>query len=304
MNMKLVFLGTSGSMPTPSRSSPSVVVKRGKDLIMFDCGEGTQRQMVKAKIGFRKNMKILITHLHGDHVLGLPGLLQSMSLLRRERKLDIFGPPGIISFIKSFCDSLGGPTFPVIIHEINETGSIYEDSNYRIEAIMAKHTVIAYSFALIENPRPGRFYPKKAEALGVPKGKLWHKLQHGETIKIGNLKIHPSQVTDPPKKGRKIVYSGDTKHNDELIQLSNDADVLIHESTFNEELKGRAENDGHSTALEAATIARESNVKKLVLIHISSRFSDPNILLDETKEVFSETIIAYDLMELDIPYID
>ncbi|MHA2393814.1 MAG: ribonuclease Z [Promethearchaeota archaeon] len=304
MDMKLVFLGTSGSMPTPSRGSPSVVIKRGKDLIMFDCGEGTQRQMVRAKIGFRKNMQILITHLHGDHVLGLPGLLQSMSLLRREKKLDIFGPPGTTSFIKGFCDSLGGPTFPVIIHEIIEPGTIFENPQYRIEAIKAEHTVIAYSYAIIENPRPGRFYPNKAESLEVPKGKLWHKLQHGETIKINNRRVYSSQVTDPPKKGRKIVYSGDTKPNNELIRLSKNADVLIHESTFNQELGERAENDGHSTALQAAMIARESKVEKLVLTHISSRFPNPNILLDESKEIFSNTIIADDLLELDISYRD
>jgi ribonuclease Z len=299
--MKVVFLGTSGSIPTSSRGSSSIVVKRERDLVMFDCGEGTQRQMVKAKIGFRRNMHILISHLHGDHILGLPGLIQSMSLQRREKHLNIYGPAGILNYIETFFELLGRPIFPVIIHEIKEAGIIHMKKEYKLVAVPADHMIKAYSYALIEFPRPGRFHPDKAQVLGIPKGKLWHMLQHGEVVTVKNKRIQPSQVTDPPRPGRKIVYSGDTRPNKELFKLSKEADLLIHESTFMEDLFERAKNDGHSTATQAAILASKANVRKLVLTHISSRYSDLEVLLETAKNVFPYTIVAEDFLELEIP---
>ena len=288
-------------MPTPTRGSSSIVVKRGKELLMFDCGEGTQRQMVKAHMGFQRPMKIFISHLHGDHVLGLPGMLQSMSLMRREKPLHIYGPTGLTDYIKAFSESLGGPTFPVILYELQEPGIIFESEEYRIIAVEAIHRSIAWSYALYESTRPGRFHPEKARILGVPEGALWGKLQRGEFIELDGRKIDPSKVTDPPRPGRRIVYSGDTSPNEALIEISRKADLLIHEATFLDELADRAAEDGHTTVLQAAQLAKEAMVELLVLTHISSRYPDPEVVKAEASKIFSNVLVAEDLMELEIP---
>ncbi|MFC1802498.1 ribonuclease Z [Thermoproteota archaeon] len=299
--MKVTFLGTSGSMPTPRRGSSSVVARLGRELLMFDCGEGTQRQMVQAHVGFQRHMKIFISHLHGDHVLGLPGLLQSMSLLRREKKLHIYGPVGLVDFVKAFSESLGGPTFPVIIYEINESGTIFQSNQYRMEAIKAKHRTTAWSYGFFEAPRPGRFYPEKAEELGIPKGEFWNKLQYGEEIEYNGEVFKPSQITDEPRDGRSIVYSGDTSPSKTLVELALNVDLLIHEATFLDEFADRAEEDGHTTALQAANIATKAGVNQLVLTHISSRYPDPSAVFDEAKKVFTNVVVAEDLMEIELP---
>ncbi len=299
--LKVVFLGTSGSMPTDNRSSSCIVVKIDRDLVMFDCGEGAQRQMVKARIGFRRNMKILISHLHGDHVLGLPGLLQTMSLLGRERNLDIYGPIGIVEYIKAFSEQLGGPAFPVIIHEVR-TGLVHEDDRHIIMAVKSVHRVESYSYGLFEKPRPGRFHPEKAEDLGVPKGRLWNSLQHGESVNFDGITIKPEQVVDSPRPGRRIVYSGDTRPNERLIELAKDADLLIHEATFSEELSERALEDGHSTTVQTAEVAKKAGVKLLAITHISSRYPDPSVLLIEAKKVFIDVILAEDFLEINLPF--
>jgi ribonuclease Z len=301
LEMRVVFLGTSGSMPTDARGSSSAVLKLGRDLVMFDCGEGTQRQMVRARVGFRRNMILLVSHLHGDHVLGIPGLLQTMSLLRRERQLDIYGPKGLIEYVKAFTESLGGPTFPVILHDVQEPGLIHEDERIQIVAIRSQHIVEGWSYGVFEKPRPGRFHPDQARALGVPKGRLWNMLQHGVEVTVDDRVVKPEQVTDPLRRGRRIVYSGDTRPTPELVELARGADVLIHEATFAEELKERAAEDGHSTAAEAAETAREAGVKTLVLTHVSSRYPDPGVLLGEAEKVFRDVVVAEDLMEIDVP---
>ncbi len=298
--LKITFLGTSGSMPTPQRGSSSVVMRRGRKLIMFDCGEGTQRQMTRAHIGFQRPMRILISHMHGDHVLGLPGMLQSMSLLRREKPLHIYGPVGLVDYVKAFSESLGGPGFPVILYEIQEQGIIYDSDFYHILAIKALHRSTAWSFVFIEKPRPGRFYPDEARALGVPEGELWGRLQRGESVTSNGETVHSDQVTGPIRPGRKIVYSGDSAPNPELVNVSRNADLLIHEATFMEELYDRAEEDGHTTAAQAAKLAREADVDKLVLTHISSRYPDPEMVRNEAQEYFDNVIIAEDLMEIDV----
>jgi ribonuclease Z len=301
VEMKLVFLGTSGSMPTERRGSCSAVLKVGRDLIMFDCGEGTQRQMVRARVGFRRNMVVLVSHLHGDHVLGLPGLLQTMSLLGREKQLDIYGPSGLISYVKAFSEALGGPTFPVILHEVQEPGVVYEDGGLRVTAAASSHTLEGWSYSVLEKPRPGRFHPEKARVLGVPKGPLWHRLQHGEAVEVDGRVVEPGMVADPPRRGRKVVYSGDTRPTAGLVELARGADVLVHEATFAEELAERALEDGHSTTVEAAGVARDAGVRLLALTHLSSRYPEPGVLLDEAKKVFQRVVVAEDLMELEVP---
>lgn len=288
-------------MPTPQRGSSSVVVKRGRELLMFDCGEGTQRQMVRAHIGFQRPMKIFISHLHGDHVLGLPGLLQSMSLMRREKILHIYGPTGLVDYVRAFSESLGGPTFPVILYEIKEPGIIFESEDYNVVVIEAAHRDKAWSYGFIESPRPGRFYPERARSLGVPEGELWGRLQRGEIIEHEGEEISPDQVCDPPRPGRRIIYSGDTAPNNELLRLSIKADLLILEATFLDELSERAAEDGHTTVLQAAELARDAEVELLALTHISSRYTDPSVLLSEAEKAFSNVVVAEDLMEIDLP---
>ena len=299
--IKITFLGTSGSMPTPERGSSSQVIRFGRELLMFDCGEGTQRQMVKAHIGFQRHMMIFISHMHGDHVLGIPGMLQSMSLIGREKPLYIYGPEGLVEYIKAFSDSLGGPSFPVILYEINEPGIVRETEEYRVEAIRAIHRETAWSYGLFEFPRPGRFYPEKAVKLDIPKGKLWGRLHHGEIIELNGRKVYPDQVRGPERPGRTIIYSGDTAPNEKLIELSKDADLLIHEATFLDELAGRAAEDGHTTAFQAAQIAKEADVKLLVLTHISPRYPESEILRLEAENLFKDVLVAEDLLELELP---
>ena len=299
--MKVVFLGTSGSMPTPERSSSSVAVKIGRGVVLLDCGEGTQRQMVAAHIGFSRVKLIFITHLHGDHVLGVPGLLQSMTLQRREEPLDVFGPRGLHAFLQGVSSTLGGPGFPVAVHEIHEPGVVHEWKGFKVEACRAEHRLEAWSYAITENPRPGRFHPERARALGVPEGVLWKRLQDGEDITLDGNIVRSLDVSDPPRQGRRIVYTGDTRPSDNVVELASGVDLLIHAATFGDELLERAAEDGHSTASQAAGVAARAGVKRLVLTHISSRYGDTGPLLEAAKKVFPDTQIAVDLLEVDVP---
>ena len=300
VDMRIVFLGTSGSMPTERRGSCSAVLRVGRGIVMFDCGEGTQRQMVRARVGFRRETLVLVSHLHGDHVLGLPGLLQTMSLLGRERQLDVYGPPGLAGFVRAFSESLGGPTFPVILHEFKEPGVVHEDERLRVTAARASHIIEGWSYSVEEKPRPGRFHPEQARALGVPEGRMWHRLQHGGEVEVDGRVVTAGMVADPPRRGRKIVYSGDTRPTTGLVELARGADMLIHEATFAEELAVRAMLDGHSTAAEAAAVARDAGARLLVLTHISSRYPEPDGLLAEASKVYGRVVVAEDLMEIEV----
>lgn len=300
--MKIVFLGTSGSMPTPSRGSSAVAVRRNREIILFDCGEGTQQRMVAARLGFRRPTRIFISHLHGDHVLGLPGLLQTMTLLRRERPVYVYGPSGVLDFIEAFSSILGGPGFPLEVHEIIEKGVVFSCSKYRVEAARADHEGDCWSYALIECPRPGQFHPERARTLGVPEGPLWKRLQHGSDVELADGgSVRSVDVVDPPKRGRKIVYGGDTRPTEAVMRLAEDADILIHEATFDDSLADRAAEDGHCTASQAAELAEAARVGLLLLTHISSRYPDPDVLLEQARIVFPNTRVAEDLMEVDVP---
>ncbi len=299
--MKVVFLGTSGSMPTPERSSSSVAVVMGRSVVLLDCGEGTQRQMVAAHIGFSRVKLIFITHLHGDHVLGAPGLLQSMTLQRREEPLEVFGPPGTHAFLQGVSNTLGGPSFPVTVHEIAEPGVVYESKSFTVEACRAEHRLMAWSYAVAEKPRPGRFHPEKARKFGVPEGTLWKRLQGGEEVAVDDMVVTPQDVCDAPRPGRRIVYTGDTKPSENVIKLAHGADLLIHEATFGDDLADRAAEDGHSTVSQAAGVAAKAGVKCLILTHISSRYSDTMPLLEAARKIFPDTTIAEDLKEVEVP---
>jgi len=303
MSLRIIFLGTAGSVPTNDRSLPSVVVQRKGEILMFDCGEGTQRQMIKARVGLNRKMKVFITHMHGDHVLGLPGIIQTMSLLGRDKPLQIYGPSGIKAFIEAIINTirfwLG---FPIEIYEIKQEGPVCKEEEYEVHAVWAEHSIPSLAYALIEKPRPGRFHPEKAIALGVPRGPLWSKLQRGMEITLPNGRIvKPEEVLGPPRPGRKIVYTGDTGPSDRIAELARNADVLIHEATFDDEMAERAKEDGHSTPSEAAQIALKAGVKLLVLTHISARYIKPDILLEQAKKIFPNVHIPNDLEEIEIP---
>jgi len=280
-----------------------MMIREGEQLL-FDCGEGTQRQMIKAGIGLRKRLKIFITHMHADHVLGLAGILMTLSLTGRQDPLEIYGPPGLELFMECLKKLFNfSPTFDLVIHEVSN-GTIYHGRGFRIEAFEVKHTTKSYGYALIEDPRPGKFNPKKAEELGVPRGPLWKALQEGKPVVINGRVIKPEDVMGSPRKGLKIVYTGDTAPTQTIVKISKDADLLIHEATFDDSLEDLANEELHSTASQAAKTALEAGVKKLILTHISPRYEDPNILLIQAKRIFENTLIAEDLMNMTLTWSD
>lgn len=306
MSLRVVFLGTSGSVPTPKRALPAIAIQRKDEIILFDCGEGLQRQMIQAGIGFHKKMKVLITHMHGDHVLGLPGLLQTMSLLEREKKLDIYGPIGIKAFVEAMKQTVQFVlTFPVDFYEIENEGIVCREKEYEIYAKWVEHVVPSLAYALVEKPRPGRFFPEKAKRLGIEEGPLWAKLQLGESVRLSNGRVIKSEeVTGPLRLGRKIVYTGDTKSTENLAKFSENADLIIHDATFDDELVERALEDGHSTPSQAAETAKKAKVKRLILTHISARYKDASVLLEQARKIFSKADVAEDFMKVDIPFQD
>ncbi len=302
MSIRVTFLGTSGAIPTLQRSLPAVLIQRGNELLMLDCGENVQRQMLQAKIGFQKKTKIFLSHLHGDHVLGLPGLLQSMALMDRKRVVDIYGPEGTAAFLTCVQDALHfGLTFDVQIHEIHETGTVCDETEYGVKCVWADHVTPTLAYAFLEKTRPGKFFPEKASELHIPKGILWSELQHGKPITLpdGTL-VKPEQVMGPVRRGRKIVYSGDTRPFKEFPNFAEGADLLVHEATFDDKLSEKAETDGHSTPSQAATQAKRAKVKRLVLTHVSARYNDAGLLLEQAKKIFPETIVASDFLILEL----
>ena len=303
MSIRVVFLGTSGSVPTLKRSLPAVVVQCPRDQWMFDCGENVQRQMMQAKVSFHRKMKIFITHLHGDHVLGLPGLLQTMALMDRKEPVQVYAPKGLKEFLLCAKETLNfGLTYPVDICEILVEGVVCDEAEYQVIATKSNHAIDSYAYAFMEKPRPGKFYPKKAVALGVPAGELWSKLQKGEEVATTDGKVVKSRdVMGPLRSGRKIVYTGDTKPFDNFGKFAEGADLVIHDCTFDNSLTEKADTDGHSTPSQAANQAKAANAKKLVLSHISARYPDASLLLEQAKQVFPNTILAEDYLELELP---
>jgi ribonuclease Z len=291
----LIFLGTSAGIPSVDRGLSSLVIKYDGWILMFDCGEGTQRQIMKSRIGFMKPMKIFITHLHGDHIFGLPGLIQTMNLLNRNIKLEVYGPRGIKDFLKSSIDhSIAQLRFPLEIREI-KSGISVKEKKFTVKVRKAEHSIPNYAYAFEEKERPGKFHVEKALRLGVPKGPLWHRLQHGKPVKLPDGRIiKPSQVVEPSKPGIKIVYSGDTRPCSSVAELAKNADILIHECTFDDELYDRAKAELHSTPSGVAKLALNARVKQLILTHISTRYRNGEILAEQAKKIFPETVVAED----------
>ncbi len=300
--MKLVFLGTGGSWPSRERNVSSIALKMNGEIILLDCGEGTQRQLMQSSLSFMRIKKILISHFHGDHFLGVPGLIQSMYLNERSEPLEIFGPKGTTYIINSLL-SLGyfNPTFDIITHDLKDKDNVVCEG-YEIKIRSVDHGVPTLAFCIEEQPRKGRFNQEKALELGIPEGPLFRKLQEGETIVHDGVTVKPEIVMGEPRKGRKIVYSGDTKPTQAVIELAKDCDVLIHDATLDQGLEEKASDFGHSSAAQAAFVAKEAGVKVLFLTHISPRYKDGLILEDEAKKIFQNSYLATDFLEYDVVY--
>ena len=298
--MKLVFLGTSAAQPTENRGLSCICLEREGEILMFDAGEATQMSYMKSGLGWNKKMKIFVTHLHGDHCVGILGLLQTMSMQNRTETLEIFGPSGIEEFIAANIKVLNfGLSFPVLISIIKE-GEIFENGKFSIHACKANHSVIAFSYIFEEKDKPGRFNVEKAKELRIPEGELWNKLQNGNEITINEKIIRPDEVLGEKRPGKKIGISGDTMPTEELRKFFHKCDYLIFDSTFLDEEKQRAQDTCHSTAKQAAILGKNARVKNLILTHFSARYKDEVGHLREAKEIYNSVITAKDLLEIEI----
>ncbi len=297
--MELTFLGTSSALPTKNRSHPAIALKGFGEIILMDCGECTQRQMSLAGLSPMKIKNIFLTHLHGDHFLGLPGLVQSMAFRGREEPLHIFGP-WRTSLLMDYIKNLGyySLSFPIYTHEVN-SGLIINKEEYQVYCTPTEHSIPNLAYRITEKRSP-KFLKEKALDLGLKPGPDFGKLQSGISVENEGKIIKPEQVLGKERKGRQIVYSGDTKPCSNLVEFSEGADVLIHESTFEESLKSRAIETGHSTAADAATTAKDAHVKNLILTHISTRYQKIDILEKEALNIFKNTIIAKDFLTIEV----
>ncbi|WP_420546360.1 ribonuclease Z [Nitrosopumilus sp.] len=298
--MKIVFLGTSAAQPTEKRGLSCICLEKEGEILMFDAGEAAQISYMKSGLGWNKKMKLFVTHLHGDHCVGILGLLQTMTMRNRTEPLEVFGPSGIEEFIGANIKVLNfGLSFPVLITTIKE-GKIFEDNTFSIYACKANHSIVAYSYLFEEKDKPGRFSVENAKKLGIPEGELWKELQNGNEIKINDKIINPGQVLGEKREGKKIGFSGDTMPTKELEKFFEGCDFLVFDSTFLEEEKQKALDTCHSTAKQAATLAKNSNVKNLILTHFSARYKDETQHLAEAGKVHNSVITAKDLLEIEI----
>jgi ribonuclease Z len=301
--MEIVFLGTGGCVPTETRNLSSVLVSHLNQPYLFDCGEGTQRQMRLAGINFMKIDHIFLTHLHADHFLGLGGMIQSMDFMERTSKLTIHGPTGTRDTVRSL---LSAGTFildhlTLDIHEI-QPGPVLDEGKTLISCARTIHTANSLAYCFEEKPHRA-FLKQKALELGVPEGRLFSQLQDGREVEVKDKTITPEDVLDKPIPGRKVVYTGDTRPCESVIKLAQNADVLIHDGSFSHEEKELVEESAHSTNVQAAEVAKKANVKRLYLTHISQRYpkkEDLDVLLGEARRIFPETYIAEDFMKLQV----
>src|SRR2546429_2147994 len=301
MDLDLVFLGTAGSMPTAQRAPAALLVRRGGERLLFDCAEGTQRQLLRSSVGLVELREIFVTHFHADHILGLPGLFKTFSLRGRERPLEVYGPRGLVDLLGSLRRVVGRLSYEVRVIEL-EPGDVVERDGYRPAAFAVSHGVPAVGWSLIEATRPGRFDVDKADALGVPSGPARGALQRGESVPLpdGSI-VSADQVLGPPRPGRKIVITGDTAPSETIVEAAWGADVLVTEATFSEEEQERAEETMHQTAAQAAGSAKRANVGLLALTHLSNRYFGPEIAR-EAREIFPDTVVPKDFDVVEVPF--
>lgn len=300
--LKVFFFGTSCSMPTPERNLSSVGIQFHGNNLLFDCPEGTQRQMMKTSFAYMRVEKIFLSHFHADHILGIPGLLATMALQERTEPMFIFGPRGIKEKVAELVKAANfAPTFQIVCKEIRK-GIVFEEENFSISAVPLKHGAPCFGFVFLEKGKEGEFQRKKALDLGIPEGPMWGKLQKGETIKLGGKTFKPEQVMDYSKsrQGRKVSIIWDTLPNFSYVKDIAESDLLVHEATCLEREREFADKSLHSTAKQAAETAKKAKAKKLALTHISSRYKNPSEIEKEAKTEFENSIVAKDLLEIDV----
>jgi ribonuclease Z len=300
--LRITFLGTAAGRPTVGRNVSGILVNRQGELLLFDCGEGTQRQMMRFGTGFAIR-DIFFTHMHADHFLGVIGLLRTMGLQGRQEPISLWAPEGGGQILHEAVH-LGVERVPfgIEIHELEPDERI-EREEYAIVAYRSQHGGRSLGYALIEHPRRGRFYPERARALGVPEGPLFGKLHRGEPVEVNGRIVHPEEVVGAPRPGRRIVYTGDTRPCRATIEAARGGDLLIHDATFGDDEADRARETGHSTAREAGTVAQRAGVAQLILTHLSPRYDDdPRVLERQAREVFPRVMAAYDGLEVEVAY--
>ena len=295
MDLDVLFVGTAGSAPTARRGLPATLVRRGGDRLLFDCGEGTQRQLVRS-IGLPELDAVFITHYHVDHWLGLPGMLKTFDLRGRETRLSVYGPPGLRALFEAMRPAYGRVSYPLDLVELGRHDDVGFDG-YLISPFPVEHRVPAYGYAFVEDDRPGRFDAAEAERLGVRPGPDFGRLQRGETVEG----VRPEQVIGEDRAGRRIVISGDTAPCQGVEAFAHQADVLVHEATFLSDERARARETGHSTAAQAAEIARDAGVRLLALTHLSTRYF-PRDVRDEARAIFPETVVPRDFDSIEVPF--
>ena len=301
MDLDLVFLGTSASMPTAQRAPAALLLRRGGERLLIDCAEGTQRQLLRSSVGLPELEEIFLTHYHADHFGGLPFMLKTFALRGRELPLTVYGPPGLKELFASLRRIFGKLTYPLELVELHP-GDVLEREEYNLVTFPVAHGVNSLGYALVEHPRPGRFDVETADALGVPSGPERGLLQAGESIELADGRtITPDEVLGPARPGRRLVLAGDTAPSPTVREAARGAEVLVHEATFLDEERERARETAHSTALEAAELAREAEVALLALTHLSNRYFGPEVAR-EARTIFPETVVPKDFDVIDVPF--
>jgi ribonuclease Z len=301
VDLDLVFLGTSGSMPTAQRAPAAVLLRRGGERLLFDCAEGTQRQLLRSNVGLIELREVFLTHYHADHYLGLPGMLKTFSLRGREVPITIYGPPGLRDLFSALRRIFGRLSYTVELKELRPGDELIRE-DYRLEAFGVSHGVSAVGYGLVEDARPGRFDVQAADALGVPSGPERGALQRGESVTlVDGTTITPDRVLGPARPGRKVVISGDGGPAESVIEAARNADVLVHEATFCEDERERARETQHSTALEAAGVARAAEVELLALTHLSNRYFGGEVVR-EARTIFPNTVVPRDFDTIDVRF--
>jgi ribonuclease Z len=301
VDLDVVFLGTAGSMPTAQRAPSALLVRRGGERLLVDCGEGTQRQLLRSDVGLLDLREVFLTHYHADHYLGLPGMLKSFALRGRDEPITVYGPPGLRDLFGALKRIFGRLTYGYELVELRP-GDVLEREGYALHPFAVDHGVSAVGYALVEHERPGRFDVRTADALGVPSGPARGALQRGEPVTVADGSVvRPEAVLGPARAGRRIVLAGDTAPADTVREAAQGADLLVHEATFCEDERARAEETLHTTAAQAAELARDADVRLLALTHVSNRYTGRDVLA-EARPLFPETVVPRDFDVVELPF--
>jgi ribonuclease Z len=301
VDLDLVFLGTAGSMPTAQRAPTALMLRRGGHRLLFDCAEGTQRQLLQSSIGLPELAEVFLTHYHADHYAGLPTMMKTFALRGRDVPLTIYGPPGLNDLFTALKRIFGRLTYPYRLVELRP-GDALERDDYVLEVFRTEHGVSGIGYAFVELPRPGRFDVAVADSLGVPAGPERGRLQRGEAVKLADGRtVSPDDVLGPPRAGRKVVISGDTAPASSVLEAARGAELLVHEATFCEDERERARETSHSTAADAAELARAADVRLLALTHLSPRYFASDVLR-EARAIFADTVVPKDFDAIEVPF--